>query len=279
MIVEIFLYMLIFLSVMVWIYIIYRWVSSIQDIWNRKISQDIDTLFMEIDPKQLWRWTIIGGVVVFVISLFILKNYLIGLIIASITFILPKIALEIAKRRRLRKFDDQLVQAIGMIASSLRAGVSFNRGLEIVTNEMPPPISQEFGLVLKANQLGTPLGEAMDKLRKRVPSDDLNIVVTAMRIAQETGGHLAEVFERIEKTIRERNRIVRKLDALTSMGRLQAIIGALLPFGIGILLMIMSPDIMKPFINNIQGKVAIGIAFGLEILGFYSIKKITTIEV
>lgn len=234
---------------------------------------------MEVDPKQLWKWTISGSIIIFLLIWFVSKNYLIGLVVGLVTLILPKLMLEFAKTRRLKKFDDQLVQAIGMIASSLRSGVSFNRALEIVVNEMPPPISQEFGLVLKANQLGTPLGDAMDKLRKRVPSDDLNIVVTAMRIAQETGGHLAEVFERIERTIRERNQIVRKLDALTSMGKLQGIIGALLPFGIGIILVVMSPDIMMPFLHSIYGKIAIGVALVMEILGFYSIKKITTIEI
>ncbi len=278
-IIEFIIYGIVFGTVFLFIKLIFELIDKVVKTLNEKMIQDLDSLFMEIDPKFIFKWTLIGAVIIFLFFTIIFRNYFLGLVLGAFTFFSPKIFSELAKKRRLKKFDDQLVDALALFTSSLKAGVSLNRALETVVKEMSPPISQEFGLVLKAVQLGTPFIEALEKLKKRIPSEDLNIVISATALSQETGGRISEVFERIEKTMRERNQLMRKLDALTSLGKFQGILTAIMPFLLGFVIAMLAPDIMMPFIEDLIGKIVITFGIILEIIGFFFIKKITTIEV
>jgi tight adherence protein B len=179
----------------------------------------------------------------------------------------------------LTKFDNQLVDAMTLVANSLKAGMNLVQAFEMVTREMGPPIRQEFAYVLQENRLGKSITQAFEDMKARVPSQDLALTINAMNIAQETGGVLSEVFLKIADTIRERNRIRRRIDTLTAQGRLQGIVMSLMPWAIGGVLYLMDPAMMKPMFNTLAGQGVLVAIVVLEILGWLVIRKIINIDI
>ena len=132
----------------------------------------------------------------------------------------PRIYLGMRKSARLKAFDNQLGDALNLIVNSLRAGYSTTQALEVISNEMPSPISDEFGRVVLELQLGVSFDTAMANLLRRMPSPDMDLVITAMSVQREVGGNLAEVLDAISFTIRERVRIKGEIKTLTAQGRI-----------------------------------------------------------
>src|SRR5262249_5621725 len=139
-------------------------------------------------------------------------------------FAVPRLRLSQLVAARRRKFGDQLVDALMIMSSSFRGGLSLIQAIEAVVDEMPEPIKQEFGIVLGENKMGVPLDESLNRLYKRMPSPALQQMVTAILLARETGGNLALIFSRIIATTRERKKIEQNLNTLTIQGRIQAVV-------------------------------------------------------
>jgi tight adherence protein B len=154
----------------------------------------------------------------------------------------PRYYLRYRQRRRVRQFGEQLPDTITLLANSLRAGSSFLQGLELVTREGRPPISEEFERVVREMSLGVALQPALNNLVRRVNSEDLELMVTAINIQSQVGGNLATVLDSIAYTIRERIRIQGEIQTLTAMQRYSGYVITLLPVGLGIILMLISPS-------------------------------------
>ena len=183
------------------------------------------------------------------------------------------------KNARDKAFGLQLVDALVNMGNSLKAGFSLNQALELVQREMENPMSQEIRLVTQEIRLGVSVENALQHLLERMPSQDLDLVVTAITISREIGGNLTEVFDNIADTVRERHRIGGKIDALTAQGKLQGIIISLLPIGVGVALNLINPKKMEPMFNTFLGWLMIVGILGLEALGMFVIFKIVSIEV
>src|SRR5262245_43305630 len=153
----------------------------------------------------------------------------------------PRYYLRYRQGRRVRRFGEQLPDTITLLANSLRAGSSFLQGLELVTREGRPPISEEFERVVREMSLGVALQPALNNLVRRVNSEDLELMVTAINIQSQVGGNLATVLDSIAFTIRERIRIIGEINTLTAMQRYSGYVITLLPVGLGIILMLISP--------------------------------------
>lgn len=202
-----------------------------------------------------------------------------GAIVAFGTFPAPRLILRYLKARRLSKFNEQLEDALGGMSSSLKAGFSINQALESIADENRPPISIEFRLLIQELRLGVSLEIALDNMCKRIESDDFELVAVAIITARQTGGELTSVLERLAAVIRERLRIHRKISALTSQGRLQAIVIGIMPFALMFMMSYIVPDAMSAFFESVIGIISCVIALILVILGFLSIRKITSIKV
>lgn len=204
-----------------------------------------------------------------------LPSFLLGLLVA----LTPRLFLHAAKQNRLRRFHHQLGDAIVLIANSLRAGYSFLQAVEMVSREMPAPIGEEFMRLLKELNLGIPTEEALINLAKRVESDDLDLVVTAVLIQRQSGGNLAEVLDNISHTIRERVKIKGQIRTLTAQGRFSGVIVSLLPVGLGLFLFIVNPSYILQLFQNPIGWLMLALAAWGQIIGALIIKKVITIEV
>ncbi len=194
----------------------------------------------------------------------------------------PGMYVKIRRSRRLARFNDQLPDMLNLMVNSLRAGYSTQQAMEAVSRELPPPISTEFRRVVQELQVGIPMERALDNLLRRVPSDDLDLVVTAILIQREVGGNLAEVLETISDTIRERIRVQGEIRTLTAQVRLSGNIIAAVPFLLFLLIYRINPEYMGQFLapeNRTCGLMILGTTVVMIAIGFVIMQKIAKIEV
>lgn len=263
------------------------------EIYSQTYSQEtasaFEDIFLFIPPKRISDigWTLC--VATFLILFLLAGNFssstglLAGFLIASVGayggFHSPRYLLNYLKKKRLEKFDLQLVESLANMSNALKAGFSITQAFEAVVKEGQRPIAQEFDVFLKQARVGVSFSHAMENLGERVKSDDLALVIAAIETARRTGGNLTEILENISHTIRERMRIAIRVKTLTAQGRIQGIVAACMPAVMGVVLMIIKPDIMLPFLHSAVGVLVIGIVTLLIIVGWIVIKKIIDIDV
>jgi tight adherence protein B len=215
-----------------------------------------------------------------------LRNPIVLLVGAFIGFMLPRFWLGRRKSSRLGAFDKQLPDTITLIANALRAGSSFLQAIEMVVRESRPPISTEFGRVIREVNLGLAFDTALENMVRRVRSDDLELMATAISIQHTVGGNLAEILDSIAFTIRERVRIKGEIRTLTAQQRLSGYVVGFLPIALAGFLFVAAPGFMQPMFD--ERVSVIGLPAGIIILalggfamfiGFMLIRRIVDIEV
>jgi tight adherence protein B len=183
--------------------------------------------------------------------------------------------------KRLTRFNEQLSDMLNLMVNGLRAGYSTMQAMEAVSKELPSPISDEFRRVVQEMQLGIPMETALDNLFRRIPSDDLDFVITAINVQREVGGNLSEILDVISFTIRERVRIKGEIRVLTSKVRTSGTAMALIPIFLTGFLWFLNPEYMSSFFDKgiWCGAGALGLAGMLIIVGYFIMMKIADIEV
>lgn len=194
-------------------------------------------------------------------------------------FCLPRVIVGVLRRRRRERFNLQLLEALPMMSNALRAGFSINQAFESVAEGTDAPMRQEISLFLQQLRVGVTFYEALAELDRRVGSEDLTLVCTAIDIARRTGGNLTEIFDSIAATIRARLRIHQHVKTLTAQGRLQGLVIGAMPFLLGIGMAIFKPSLMMPFIASLAGAATLVAVTLLVALGGLMIRKIVTIDV
>lgn len=200
-------------------------------------------------------------------------------VLAVVGFCWPQVLVSMLTSSRTSRFSSQLPDSLTLIASSLRSGYSFLRAIQVVGQEMPDPISEEFRRAVAESNLGVPTEQALGRMVERVPSYDLDLVVTAVNIQLQVGGNLAQILDTIASTIRERVRNQREIAALTAEGKLSGWVCAGMPPIMGAIMTTLNPSYMKPLFTTPIGWMMIGIALGLQALGGLVIKKMLSIDV
>jgi tight adherence protein B len=191
---------------------------------------------------------------------------------------LPAAALELLAARRLRKFEEQLPDALMLIATSLRSGYGILRSLQAVRDEMAPPMSTEFQEVLDETSVGAPLRDALVRLASRVPLVDLDIAVTAILIQSDVGGNLAELMETVAATVRERRRLRAEQNALTAEARLSGVVLFAVPLGMAVALAVLNPGYMSVLFHTSLGQVFLACAAALQLVGALVIRRMLRLD-
>ena len=256
--------------------------AALKDYEQRFVSATSSTLsgmFIFMDPHKLFVFNIVITMLFLVIGLVFTRNPVYLVLFGAVGFSIPKLLIWRAKKKRFEKFAGQLVDSLTVLSNSLRAGLNIVQAIEVLESEQEPPISQEFGLVLREIKLGVPVADALKNLSKRIPNDDLLLMVASTNIVLGMGGNLREIFDSMADVIRERSKIEMKTKALTSQGKLQGLIVGLLPTALGALMFIMDPPMMARMVTTTTGNLAIAAMFTMQIIGYLLIKRITTIEV
>jgi len=201
-----------------------------------------------------------------------------GLLICALGAILPQLVVSVAQQKKLKLFNLQLIDALSIISNSLRAGYSFMQALELVSREMPPPIGQEFARTFREINLGATTEEALQNLGKRIASEDLGLIVTAVLIQRQIGGNLAEILDNISHTIRERVRIQGEIKTMTAQGKISGLIIGIIPPVLILFIFIVNPGYIKPLFSSAIGLAMLGAGAVSELIGILIIKKIISIE-
>jgi tight adherence protein B len=207
------------------------------------------------------------------------KNLFLGIAAGVAGFYAPSIYLKIQQRRRLNAFNNQLGDTINLLANSLRSGYSLLQSMETVSRELPAPISVEFARVVREIGLGLSNEQAMNNMLRRIQSDDLDLMLTAVNVQHEVGGNLAEILEIIGYTIRERVRIKGEIRVLTAQGMISGYVISFLPVALSLILYLMNPDYMGAMFQELCGWIMVGVAVTGIVTGFIAVQKIVRIEV
>ncbi|MCS6869898.1 MAG: type II secretion system F family protein [Anaerolineae bacterium] len=203
-----------------------------------------------------------------------------AIIAAAAGFFLPRLYVGIKQTQRLKKFEMQMPDMLGMWVNSLRAGYSVLQSLEAIAREMPEPTSTEIQRVVREVQLGIPLEQALDHMLERVPSAELDLCFTAVNIQREVGGNLAEILEVIGHTIRERIKLFGEIRVLTAQGRITGWLISGLPIFLGIVLFIINPRYMGNLFNNPGcGWPMLAVGAFMIIAGMAAIQRIVSIDI
>lgn len=219
---------------------------------------------------------------IFVVGIIFLKWWQTLILMILLYFIgkkAPKIYVKRKLKKRIEKLEDQLLDTLTMLSGALKAGLSLPQAFEVVLEDMASPMKEELEQILNLNRLGQPMEEALERLVQRVPTENVEILVTSVVTLSETGGNLAEAFDSIVNTINERERVREKIKSMTALGEYQGLIAALSPIVFIGLLYFMNPDIAMSLLNTVPGWIILGIAITLDILGYFLMKKIATIKV
>jgi tight adherence protein B len=210
----------------------------------------------------------------------LLISALIGGVLISFV---PNLYVGFAAKRRVKSFNNQLGDTINLLANSLRSGYSFLQSMELVSREAPAPMSSEFRRVVQEVGLGLSTSDALGNLLRRVPSDDLDLLITAVNIQMEVGGNLAQILETIGHTIRERVRIIGEIQVLTAQGRISAYVITFLPIALAVIITVINPEYMSPMFTFGFPPTAwccLPVAsLTMIVIGYFIIMKIVDIEV
>lgn len=249
-----------------------------------EIVKYMELMFIEVDDKKLTMSLVLISVGLGLVFFALLwPNLPAGVAVAGLVTLggwtVPKHIFKNMYEKRCNTFVNQMVDATTILANGVKAGLSVNQAMDRVASNLKAPISQEFRLVLSQNQLGRPIEEALNELAERVPRPDVQMFVTSVNILKETGGNMAETFQTINFTIRERQKIEKKIEALTAQGKMQGAIISAVPFFLLMGFYIMDPNYVTPMFTTTMGWVFILAVLGLQIVGGLLIKKIITIKV
>lgn len=204
-----------------------------------------------------------------------------ALIGGVIGFFIPRFYVKRQQTVRLVKFNEQLSDMLNLMVNGLRAGYSTMQALEAVSRELPAPISDEFHRVVQEMQIGIPMDKALENLLRRIPSDDLDFVVTAINVQREVGGNLSEILDTISFTIRERVRIKGEIRVMTASVRTSGAVLSLIPVFLSLALWFVSPEYIGSFFDRgpLCGWIAVGTIVGMIASGYFVMMKIADIEV
>ena len=241
-------------------------------------QETLDAMYLTIPPEHVVYLSVASFLLLAVFWIWIFGNLFVGLIFGLMGLAVPKLVLWWLKKRRDQKFDRQLVEALTNMGNSLKAGFSLAQALELVAREMENPMGQEMGLVVREMRVGVPMEEALEHLHDRMPSQDLDLVISSVTISREVGGNLTEIFDNISNTVRERHQIEGRIQALSAQGKLQGFVIVAIPPAMGLALSYIAPGMIRPLVTTPIGWGLMFLVAILMGLGIYTIYRIVAIE-
>lgn len=220
-----------------------------------------------------------GALLLFLPALAVSGNIVFALIAAALVYLSAAWYFNGRKKKALALFDDQLVEALGAITNSVRAGQSLPQALENTVRDAKPPLADHFREVLKQLGLGTPMNEALLDMTRKVPSKDLRIAVMSINLARETGGSLGEILTRLSDTMRERKKIQGKIKALTAQGKGSGMVMSGVPFLLLAILYLMEPDLVGLMFSTLIGNIMLAVVICMIGTAIIVINKIIDIDI
>ena len=247
--------------------------------FSGRVGHGMKELLLFVDVDRLFRANLLLCLVACALVWLLTGSLFLVLVSVALLGALPSLLIAHLGAQRRKQFARQLPDAMMLIGGAVRAGASMTLALRQMASELPAPGGQEFDLLLRELRLGVTLDDALFSLEKRMGCDDLRLFGAAVRIANESGGNLAETLERLADTMRKKMALEDKIMALTAQGRMQGWVMVVLPLGVGAALFAIQPDAMAPLIHSWQGWVTCGVVAILEVVGLLFIRRIMAIDI
>lgn len=250
-----------------------------QDTFTKQARFNLADMFMFMDPRRLFTANIVGLVVLPLLVWMVTGNPILAVGLLVVLLFAPRKLYAWMKRRRIDKIQAQLPDGLMMMASGMRAGLGLTPALESLAHDIDPPLAQELALVLRQQRMGVKLDDALEEMCRRVPIQDMSLVVSAISVSREVGGNLAETLATLSGTLRRRLVMENKVKSLTAQGRLQGIVMAMLPVALVAFLTGFYPDTMHDFYHSAMGWAVIGVGCVMEYAGYRMCRKIMAVDV
>ncbi len=254
--------------------------------WGDRTAKELAQADLKLKPGEYIGAMIGSSVTVGALGYFIgSQSILLGVLGLLFGAFIPRIYIKYLQGRRLQKFDNQLGDMLNLMVNGLRAGYSTMQAMEAISKELPAPICDEFRRVVQEVQLGVSTEKALDNLTRRIPSIDLDLVVTAMKVQREVGGNLAEVLDTISHTIRERVRLKGEIRVLTAQMRFSGGFLSLLPVFVVLGLYVINREYIMTMLDKELNKplpcgyIGLGLSGLLIIIGYFVMNRLSQIEV
>jgi len=247
---------------------------------ERTIGKKLDDMFSyDKSPRKIIMLYYILAPILGLIGFILSRNWLAAVVGAFVGLAIPNIILKLRDKKRRKKFYDQLIDSIMILSSALKGGLSLLQAFEVLVDEMPAPMSQEVGLLVRENRMGITLEESLRRLDKRMNMEDLTLVVNSVLVARETGGDLTKVFSRLITTIRDNRKLKESIMTLTMQGKLQGLIMSILPIIFFIWVLMNNKHHFDVMLESDIGRTLLIVAVGLQILGMVLIHKFSIIKI
>lgn len=251
-----------------------------------RIARELARADLKFKVVEYYALVFISTVVTAVLA-WVLQQHIASIVIGAIIgLFIPRFYVKRQQTVRLNKFNDQLSDMLNLMVNGLRAGYSTMQALEAVSRELPSPISDEFHRVVQEMQIGIPMEKALDNLLRRIPSEDLDFVITAINVQREVGGNLSEILDTISFTIRERVRIKGEIRVMTAQVRTSGTVLSLIPVFLALALWFVSPEYIGTFFDEsanlpqpLCGIIAVTTIISMIVAGYFVMMKIADIEV
>ena len=248
---------------------------------TKNLTEQMEKMFIKARVKTVFLIYTFGPILLALVGYFTFPSNvkLLGVVSGGIIgFLGPSVYVKYLDGMRKTKFQDQLIDSLMILSSSLKGGLSLVQAMEVVVEEIPVPASDEFGIVLAENKMGVSLEDSMAHLFQRMPSAALDQMITSILLARETGGNLPIIFQRIINTIRENKKIQQSIDNLTLQGKIQGVIMSLLPIGFATIVTSTNPKFFDQMLNTDLGRMLLAYAFVSELIGAFLIWKISSFK-
>ena len=244
--------------------------------------RNLKDLMLFVDPKKFVIFNLVcPAVCIIAFSLIGLKfgSAIIGALIGiTIGFLIPSIALKVMVSSRASKFNAQISDGLMILSSCLKGGLSLLQAIEALVEELPAPISQEFGLILRENKMGVSLEESFEKLNQRLPSEELNLLTTAILVARETGGDITLLFGTLITTIRAKLKVQDNVKTLSLQGKIQGVVMSMLPVAFTMMVYSFNPNYFDSMLANPLGRTLLVYAVISEVVGIFLIKVFSKVK-
>ena len=251
--------------------------------YRRRVTEqtrsELTDLFVFIDTTHLWPALICVSLGVSTLLWLVTQNVLFAVCVGGVSFILPRVALSRAVRKRQQRFDLQLPELLLSLSGALRAGAGLSVALKHIVQDASPPLSQELGLVLREQRMGVELTQALNNLYHRMPSESVELVTTMLIVATRSGASLADLLERLCTNLRARQHLERKVEVMTTQGKMQAWVMGALPVVLLLVLSQIDPVSVHLLHSTSVGHAVLATIFTLECLGVYVLRRILAIDV
>jgi tight adherence protein B len=247
---------------------------------EKNMEIEMDRLFYyDKSPRQIMRLYFILPPILGVAGFIFTQNMVIAGTGVFLGLLIPNIILKMRDSLRRVKFNSQILDAILILSSSLKGGLSLLQAFEVLVDEIPPPMSQEMGLVVRENKMGVSMEESLRRLSKRMTMDELTLVVNSILVARETGGDLTKVFSRLTTTIRDNNKLKDNIRTLTLQGRLQGIIMSVIPFVFIWWVLTFNREHFNIMLQSDTGRGLLVLALILQAGGMVMIKRFSSVKI